>query len=123
MNAAIELIIAKGVFNHSLLHRLTNEYLAHCIRERTLGNDSKSSPSCRPSFTHSRWSSCGKDLHLARYLERSNGVTVTLFWYLRSYVTKLNLVNSGYHQKFRSTRHLDLSVRARPYGFVGAIRH
>ena len=65
----------------------------------------------------------GKDLHLARYLERSKGVTVTLFWYLRSYVTKLNLVNSGYHQKFRSTRHLDLSVRARPYGFVGAIRH
>ena len=22
--------IAKGVFNHSLLHRLTNEYLTHC---------------------------------------------------------------------------------------------
>ena len=26
MNAAIEPIIAKGVFNHSLLHRLTGEY-------------------------------------------------------------------------------------------------
>ncbi len=30
MSAAIEPIIAKGVFNHSLLHRLTNEYLTHC---------------------------------------------------------------------------------------------
>ncbi|XP_057379723.1 pumilio homolog 3-like [Daphnia carinata] len=30
MNQAIEPIIAKGVFNHSLLHRLTNEYLTHC---------------------------------------------------------------------------------------------
>lgn len=30
MNASIEPIIAKGVFNHSLLHRLTNEYLTHC---------------------------------------------------------------------------------------------
>lgn len=30
MNKAIEPIIAKGVFNHSLLHRLTNEYLTHC---------------------------------------------------------------------------------------------
>ena len=23
-------VIVKGVFNHSLLHRLTNEYLTHC---------------------------------------------------------------------------------------------
>ena len=30
MSQAIEPIIAKGVFNHSLLHRLTNEYLTHC---------------------------------------------------------------------------------------------
>lgn len=30
MNQSIEPIIAKGVFNHSLLHRLLNEYLTHC---------------------------------------------------------------------------------------------
>ena len=30
MNNAIEPIIKKGVFNHSLLHRLLNEYLTHC---------------------------------------------------------------------------------------------
>ena len=30
MNQSIEPIIAKGVFNHSLLHRLLSEYLTHC---------------------------------------------------------------------------------------------
>lgn len=30
MNSTIEPIIGKGVFNHSLLHRLMGEYLTHC---------------------------------------------------------------------------------------------
>ena len=30
MNQCIEPIIAKGVFNHSLLHRLLHEYLINC---------------------------------------------------------------------------------------------
>ncbi len=29
-NRLIDFLIVKGVFNHSLLHRLTNEYLTHC---------------------------------------------------------------------------------------------
>ena len=30
MSAAIEPIISKGVFNHSLLHRLMGEFITHC---------------------------------------------------------------------------------------------
>ena len=36
MNQSIAPIIAKGVFNHSLLHRLTHEYLSNCsVKERS----------------------------------------------------------------------------------------
>ena len=36
MSQSIAPIIAKGVFNHSLLHRLTHEYLSNCsVKERS----------------------------------------------------------------------------------------